>query len=175
MTTDVVLRPVTDEDLAILFQHQIDPVANHMAAFTWKDPADRAAFDARWTKFRAGPTFLPRAILVAGRVAGVVMSYEMSGDTEVTYWIGREHWGRGVATRALRAFLREQCTRPLHARVAKDNAGSIRVLTKCGFRIVGEERGFANARGQEIDEVVLLLDGDETASTRDPSLPSQHP
>ena len=43
------------------------------------------------------------------------------------------------------------------ARVAKDNLGSRRVLEKRGFAIVGEARGFANARGEEIEELVLEL------------------
>ena len=74
------------------------------------------------------------------------------GEPEVSYWLGREHWGRGVATRALSAFLAVETSRPLHALAAKDNAGSIRVLEKCGFGIVGEQRGFAEARGEEIAE-----------------------
>ena len=41
--------------------------------------------------------------------------------------------------------------------MAKDNAGSIRVLDECGFRLVGTERGFANARGAEIEELLFVL------------------
>lgn len=76
----------------------------------------------------------------------------------MTYWLSRGHWGKGLATKALSAFLQEQRRRPLYAHAAKDNVGSIRVLEKCGFQIEGEDRGFANARGEEIAEVVLRLD-----------------
>ena len=48
-------------------------------------------------------------------------------------------------------------TRPLHASAAFDNAGSMRVLEKCGFQKVGLERAFANARGAVIEEVVFVL------------------
>jgi RimJ/RimL family protein N-acetyltransferase len=75
----------------------------------------------------------------------------------VSYWLGKEYWGKGIATEALGLFLGIIEERPLYARAAKDNAASIRVLEKCGFVISGCERGFANARGEEIDEVVLVL------------------
>ena len=46
----------------------------------------------------------------------------------------------------------------MYARVAKDNLGSQRVLQKCGFVIIGEDKGFANARAQEIEELLLVLE-----------------
>ena len=48
--------------------------------------------------------------------------------------------------------------RPLHARAASDNAGSLRVLRKAGFQVVGTEVAWANARGAEIEETLLRLD-----------------
>lgn len=128
-----------------------------MAAFTSKDPDDRVAFDAHWTRIRARDDVLIRTIVVDGGVAGSVLSYVMEGETEVSYWISREFWGRGIATAALTEFLKLQTTRPIYARAAKDNVGSLRVLDKCGFRIIGDDRGFANGRGQEIEEYVLEL------------------
>jgi RimJ/RimL family protein N-acetyltransferase len=89
---------------------------------------------------------------------GHIASFDLEGRREVTYWIGREDWGRGVATGALREFMQLEASRPLYARAASDNAASIRVLTKCGFRVVGEGRGFAHGRNEEIEEVVLRLD-----------------
>lgn len=154
---DLALREVEAGDLSIFFEHHQDPTALHMAAFTAKDPADREAFDAHWRKVLADETITTRTILLGGAVAGHVASFVRSGEPEVTYWIGRDHWGKGVATAALSAFLGEVSNRPIYARVAKDNAGSIRVLEKCGFRVCGEERGFANARGREIDELVFEL------------------
>ena len=96
-------------------------------------------------------------IVCDGVVAGYVVSFERDGQPEVSYWIGKEHWGKGIATRSLAIFLREQPLRPLQARVATDNAASIRVLEKCGFTVIGEDRYFANARGEEIDELILEL------------------
>jgi len=99
-----------------------------------------------------------RVIEIDGRVVGHIASFDLEGHREVTYWIAREDWGRGIATRALQEFLQLEASRPLYAGAASDNAASIRVLTKCGFRVVGEGRGFAHGRNEETDEVVLRLD-----------------
>jgi len=161
MTGDVLLRDVTEADLPIFFEQQRDPAANRMAAFTAKDPADREAFTAKWAKILGDDT-VKKAILVDGQVAGSVQSFvaPWSGQLEVTYWVGREYWGRGIATKALTAFLGHLKARPVYARAARDNIASIRVLAKCGFTLSGHDKGFANARGEEVEEVVLRLGGD---------------
>jgi RimJ/RimL family protein N-acetyltransferase len=152
------LREMRDEDLPLLFEQWADPVAAHMAAFTAPDHMDRDAFDRRWARLRADETILTRVIVVDDEVAGTIGSWGDAGEREVTYWIGRSYWGRGVATDALDAFLAVERSRPLRARVAFDNVASRRVLEKCGFRVVATDRGFAEARSAEIEELVLRLD-----------------
>ncbi|MER6917254.1 GNAT family N-acetyltransferase [Streptomyces sp. NPDC000594] len=155
---NVSLREVRDGDLAVFYAHGNDPQAVRMAAFTADDPSDRTRFDAHWARIRRDPAVVARTVVAAGGEAiGHVAVFGPPGEREVTYWIGREHWGRGVATAALRQLLDTVPERPLQARAAADNGGSIRVLEKCGFLVTGQERGFANARGEEIDEVVLTL------------------
>lgn len=158
MANELRLRNVVNADLPIFFAHQLDPEANFMAAFTAKDPTDQAAFMAHWHKILADKTTIIQTMLCNGQVVGSVSSYEEEGKPEVTYWLGKEFWGKGIATWALSEFLAHQNrTRPIYARVAKDNLGSRRVLEKCGFAITGESKGFANARGQEIEELLLTL------------------
>lgn len=151
------LRPVEPEDLTVFFEQQREPEALWMAAFTPEDPGDELRFRARWARILADPGVLARTVCCAGRVAGSVLAFEREGAREVGYWLGREFWGRGIATRALAAFVRELPTRPLFARVAKDNRASLRVLEKCGFVVLLEERSYANARGARIEELVLAL------------------
>ena len=158
MAIKLVLRNVVNDDLPIFFQQQLDQEANAMAAFTAKDPTNREAFMEHWRKILANETVILQTILVNGQVAGSVSSYEEEGEPEVTYWLGKEYWGQGIATRALKEFLAQKNpSRPIYARVAKDNLGSRRVLEKCGFKIIGESKGFANARGHEIEELLLEL------------------
>lgn len=154
----LVLRDVVDADLDVFFEQQSDTHANRMAAFVSKNPGDRAAFDAHWAKIRGDATVTIRCVVAGDHVAGYVSSFLRFGDREVSYWLGRDYWGRGIATEALLAFLEVVETRPLHARVAHDNLGSLRVLQKCGFQVGGHDRFFAEARGEEIDEVLLRLD-----------------
>ena len=162
MTDDLRLRDVVEGDLPLFFEFQLDPVANHMAAFTARDPTDRQAFTAHWRKIIADPTTINRTIVCDGRVVGSVSSYEESGKPEVTYWIGRAYWGKGIGTRALTAFLVQvNTTRPIYARVAQDNLGSRRILEKCGFQVIGETKGFANARGKVVEELLLELPANE--------------
>ncbi len=132
----MILRNVTDEDLPIFFEHQRDPEALRMAAFSSRE---RDAFLTHWRTNVLRPENLARSIVVGGLVAGYISSWEQDGKRLVAYWIGREHWGRGLATRALSEFLVLEPIRPLHAFVAVQNVGSIRVLEKCGFRTVAQE------------------------------------
>src|SRR5262249_58565265 len=78
-----------------------------MPPFTAKDPTDWAAFAAKWAKILSDGTGTAKTIVCGGRVAGNVTSFvaPWSGQREVSYWVGRDHWGRGGATRALAAFV----------------------------------------------------------------------
>lgn len=151
---DIRLRDIEPTDLPIFYEHQLDAEATRMAAFPSRD---RAAFDAHWaTNVLGNPAAVNRTILVNGQVAGNIGSWTQDGVRLVGYCLGREYWGRGVATRALAAFLHVVTERPLYAHVAKHNLGSIRVLEKCGFCV---ERGESvEDAGQDFAELVLVLD-----------------
>jgi RimJ/RimL family protein N-acetyltransferase len=136
MAVNVHLRDVTEGDLPIFFEQQRDPEATAMADFPARD---RDAFMAHWAKILADPTLIKQTILFDGQVAGNVVSWEQSGERLVGYWLGRDFWGKGIATQALAAFLGHVTTRPLVAHVVKHNVASIRVLEKCGFTRSGEE------------------------------------
>jgi len=154
----VALRPIRDGDLDALFEQMRDPEGVRMAAFTPKDPDDRNAFDAHMARVRSSPDITMRAVTSDGRLAGSIAAFPAEGQTEVTYWIDRAAWGKGIATRALALLLDLVTTRPLYARAASDNAGSLRVLRKCGFQPVGTETSFAAARNDDIEETILRLD-----------------
>lgn len=113
---------------------------------------------AHWKKILADEKVIARSIVWDGQLAGSVMSYAGSLGPEVTYWLGRSFWGQGIATRALSSFLTDVNTaRPVYARAAKDNFASLRILEKCGFTVIDEDKGYANARGEEIEEWLLEL------------------
>lgn len=130
------LRRVRESDLDLFYGHQADPAAFRMASFP---PRDRDAFMAHWHELLRDDSVVVRTVLADGCVAGNVMSFLRGETREVGYWLGREHWGRGIATVALRRFLRVDGTRPLFAGVSRHNIASRRVLEKCGFALAREE------------------------------------
>jgi RimJ/RimL family protein N-acetyltransferase len=156
----ITLREIEISDLELFYAHQLDPVAIRMAAFTCEDPKDKAAFDAHWVKILQSPRITKRTILAEGQVVGHISCYPQDEALEVTYWLGREFWGRGLATLALTRMLQLVADRPIFARAATDNVGSIRVLQKCGFKLVGENKDFANGRGEATEEYIFRLDPD---------------
>ncbi|MCA0983531.1 GNAT family N-acetyltransferase [Halobacillus yeomjeoni] len=153
-----MLRNVIEDDLPVFFKHQQDREANHMAAFTSKDPEDWHSFLNHWNKILADKDIIKQTITVKNDVAGNILCFEQFGVPGVSYWIGKEYWGRGIATNALREFVKHVTIRPLYARAAKDNVRSLKVLDKCGFTISGEDSGYSNARGGYVEEFVLLLE-----------------
>ncbi|MFG2646190.1 GNAT family N-acetyltransferase [Streptomyces sp. NPDC048436] len=155
---EVSLRPVHDSDLPVFYRQMNDPEASRVAAFTSPKASDWSLFEAHWKKLRSSDDVV-RTVLADGDVVGSAAVYGEPGEREVTYWIDRAYWGRGLATAALRSLLVEVPERPLYARAAADNAGSLRVLEKCGFRVTARASGFAHARGAEIPEDVLVLEG----------------
>jgi RimJ/RimL family protein N-acetyltransferase len=169
LAAEVALRPVDDSDLDALFEQMRDPESVRMAAFTAKDPDDRTAFDAHMAKVRTSPGVTNRVIMLDGRLVGSIASFVIDGDTEVTYWIDRSFWGQGIASRALALLLESVHVRPLFARAASDNAGSLKVLQRAGFAITGTETSFANGRNTEIEETILRLDEPAKAAPFDAS------
>jgi RimJ/RimL family protein N-acetyltransferase len=154
----IALRPVQDADFDALFDQMRDPESVRMAAFTPADPDDRAAFDAHLARVRSAPDITHRAITCEGRLVGSIASFVIDGETEVTYWVERASWGRGIAGRALALLLEVVSVRPLFARAASDNLGSLKVLAGAGFQPVGTEVSFAAGRSAEIEETILRLD-----------------
>ena len=153
-TPEVRLRGVEDPDIELFFDHQADPRAAEMAGFPARD---RTEMDAHWARLRGDDTKVVRTVVVGDEVAGNIGSWEADGQQLLGYFLGRAHWGRGVATRALALFMAEVPIRPLHAYVVEHNTGSIRVLEKCGFRRDEAQEETAAAE-DGIRELVFVLD-----------------
>ena len=158
MATNLRLRDVRQTDIEVFFAHQLDAKANYMAAFTAKDPADKVAFEAKWEMILSTDSIAKQTILFHDEVAGHIVKYQSDvlAGPEITYWIGRQYWGNGIASWAAAEFLKLVKDRPIYARAVADNRASIRVLEKCGFTVIANETGYANGRGESVDEVVMM-------------------
>jgi RimJ/RimL family protein N-acetyltransferase len=146
-----MLRAVIPEDQPIFFDQQDDEVASTMAAVARRD---REAHEQHWLKITADDAVIMRTIVEDDAVVGNILSFIVNGERNIGYWIGRQYWGRGYASAALRDYLQEIDLRPLIAHVAEHNGASLRVLEKCGFTMVGAEM----AKDDRITVVVLRLD-----------------
>ena len=156
-TNKITLTETIKDDLNAFFQFQLDKEANYLAAFTAKDSNDKAAYLEKYTRFLHDPTITMRTIKLNNEIIGSIAKFVMEGDAEITYWIDKKFWGKGVATTALKNFLAIEKTRPIFGRVAFDNFGSQKVLEKSGFIKIGTDKGFANARQTEVEELIYKL------------------
>jgi RimJ/RimL family protein N-acetyltransferase len=149
-----VLRDVVESDLDVFYEQQADPEASAMAVFPSRD---REAFDAHWRRILADDGNVIRTIDADGEVAGHVLSWAADGRRYLGYWLGREFWGRGLASAALAEYVEELPERPLHAWVARSNIGSVRVLEKCGFELVEERAELDEHAGRVLPELLYEL------------------
>jgi RimJ/RimL family protein N-acetyltransferase len=143
--TKVLLRLPLETDLPILFEQQLDPQATAMAAFPSRD---RGPFMLHWEKIMKDKGVTIRVIVFKGKIAGHLVCWKQNYEQEVGYWLGREFWGKGIASAALAEFLKVVTIRPLYSHVIEHNIGSRRVLEKCGFVL----------HDQKKEELILKLD-----------------
>ncbi|MEU8103959.1 GNAT family N-acetyltransferase [Nonomuraea muscovyensis] len=135
MRLDVRLRDVAEADLEIFFEQEQDPEATRRSRFA---PRERERFMKHWTtKVLGDPTVLVQTVLVAQAPAGNIVSWWEHDRRFLGYWFGRAYWGRGIGTRALTLFLRQERIRPLHADPFIGNTASVRLLERCGFQRAG--------------------------------------
>jgi len=157
MKNEIELKDTTETDFDCLFSFQLDKEANYLAAFTSKDPTDKIAYIEKWTRLLSDKTVNSKTIFLKSKIVGSIAKFEMEGKSEITYWIGKEYWGKGIASNALQQFLKTEKNRPIYGRVAFNNFGSQKVLEKCEFKKTGTKIGFANSRETEIEEIIYRL------------------
>jgi [ribosomal protein S5]-alanine N-acetyltransferase len=154
---NITLNETEKDDLNAFFQFQLDKQANYLAAFTSEDANVKTAYIEKHTKFLTDPTINMRTIRLNDEIVGSVAKFLRENDAEITFWIDRKFWRQGIATTALKDFLKIEQIRPIYGRVAFDNYGSQKVLEKCDFIRIGKDKGFANARQAEIEEYIYKL------------------
>ncbi|MBD7958448.1 GNAT family N-acetyltransferase [Microbacterium sp. Sa4CUA7] len=153
----VELRPLDDDDLDAVFEMMRDRDAVAKEAFTADDPDDRAAFDTWIARERAADDVTLHVVTEDGGFAGTAAAFTVGEDREVSFWIARHAWGRGVATEALRLLVSREPIRPLFARVAAHNNAAIAVLQRNGFAEIARDSAYAPGVDREVEELIYAL------------------
>jgi len=109
----------------------------------------------KYSKHLADPTIKMRTIKVNDVIAGSIAKFVMENESEITYWIDRKFWSRGIAKSALNEFFKIEQIRPIYGRVAFDNFGSQKVLEKCDFVKIGKEKGFAMLGNKRLKNIFI--------------------
>jgi RimJ/RimL family protein N-acetyltransferase len=148
------LRDIELDDLPRMFEFQLEPESNQLAV-TYPRSID--AFDFHWKNVLSDTNITAKAITAGNVMVGHISCFKKDGLDAVGYWIGRDFWGKGIATHALALLLSEVSLRPLYAHVATTNEASLRVLQKSGFVIERVQLSPADDRYPECEEAVLVL------------------
>ena len=147
-TPRLVLRPLRNADARLLAASADDPriAENLRDGF----PNPYSVRDARRfiASVRDAPPLSVLGIIRDGEPIGCMGLtpgsdvYRLNG--EIGYWIGVAHWGQGLVTEAVDAFVRtiwqQTGMERLHAGVFSGNPASERVLEKCGFLLESVQR-----------------------------------
>lgn len=155
IVSQVQLRDLGPDDLPRLYEFNCDPEANRLAGTI---PRSAENFPKHWSKVLADPSVIAKAITAGAELAGCISCFQRDGVHCVGYWLGREFWGQGIASKALELLLNEVTIRPLHAQVATSNLASMRVLQKCGFVVHSVRVSPADERYLECEEATLVLE-----------------
>ena len=117
-----------------------------------------------WRQQRAFPMVIEVDGDVVGRVSIGSIQWGAECGASVGYWIRESHAGRGIVPTAvalLSTYAFEQGLHRLEIAVRPDNASSVRVAQKLGFRDEGLRRRYLCIDGQWRDHQVFALTADE--------------
>jgi len=159
------LRPWERGDAASLVRHADNRAVWITLGERFPHPYRRADAD-RWLDAVVGQDPLQHfAIVVGGEAAGGVglelLQDEWKRTAVIGFWLGEAHWGRGIATAALRAvtdyaFASFDLCR-LQAYVFEHNPASMRVLEKAGYVREARLRKAATKDGKTFDLLIYAL------------------
>ncbi len=162
-----ILRELVQSDAPSLAQHANDRLVWVQLRDMFPHPyreEDAAEFIER-IQMQNQPTAF--ALTVDDQVVGVIGLTVQTDinrlSAEIGYWVGAAHWGKGIATAAVRAltswsmdqlgFVRIFATPFVH------NVASCRVLEKAGYLREGLMRKSAIKDGQVLDQVLYAYVG----------------
>jgi L-amino acid N-acyltransferase YncA len=153
---DLLIDAMTPADWPQVRAIYVDGIATGLATFETGAPS--------WEQWDAG--HLPNCRLVARRGESVVGWAALSpvsrrpcyaGVAEVSIYVGAAYRSGGVGRALLRALIAESEQYglwTLQGATFAENTASLRLLTSCGFRVIGRRERVARLHGVWIDTIL---------------------
>lgn len=98
--------------------------------------------------------------ILIGSIGMNKIDYE-NKNIEIGYWIGKDYWGKGFATKALKQFLdfinKKHNPKRVYGYAFTFNTGSKRVMEKCGFKLEGIRKCVKKGKDKFYDDYMLAL------------------
>lgn len=147
-TADYKLRLWHAEDLPQYMELLDDPAVWAHMTEAYPDPLTAEIAQALIEASNAGNRHEVRAVERDGELVGQVRLLfdgdETFGCSEISYWLGREYWNRGIGTDIVSFYTRHSLAQHpqltwLFARVHSQNMASQRVLEKSGYQFAGPD------------------------------------
>ena len=159
-TLPLTLKPLAEADFGALYHVQNDDEAAWVAG--GGAHRDRDAFTQRMANIVKGDQMqcAMQVMWAQGTIAGYLAHFIRDGkNREVSLWLDRAVWGKGLATRAMHMFLSglpdQIKAEPIFARVVDGNDASARVMEKNGFFNVGRDKFYSDIRSCEVSETLF--------------------
>ena len=98
--------------------------------------------------------------ILIGSIGMNKIDYE-NKNIEIGYWIGKDYWRKGFATKALKHFLdfinKKHKPKRVYGFAFTFNPGSKRVMEKCGFKLEGIRKNVKKGKSKFYDDYMLAL------------------
>ena len=167
-TARLALRPLREDDDARIFALFANwGVMRFLSSPPWPYTLEDARAFVR-LRIAENSDTIERAITLGGEFIGLTgaiikpaSAVQRAPGYMLGYWLGQPYWGQGYMSEAARAFIVHLfATIPndtLYSGAFAENAASLRIQEKLGFRHDGDAPLFSNPHGKEMPHIGTVL------------------
>jgi ribosomal-protein-alanine N-acetyltransferase len=129
---NLLIRYLNNQDVVRFLSSKIPQPYTDQDAEWWVEVGSKQGGTVRAIEYHG---------LFCGVIGAVRQHFEYSHCAEIGYWLGREYWGKGIATEAVikltQLVFADSKLQRLYAPVFSANKASMRVLEKAGYKLEG--------------------------------------
>lgn len=159
----IILRPFQSTDVYDLVKHANNFNISKYLTNKFPFPYEKKDGEAFIQLALSHTPLQIKAIVLNNEVIGSIGVHQLadiySKSAEMGYWIGEEHWGKGIVSFAVKEMLKYGFETfdidRIFARTTHTNLASQRVLQKSGFIFEAELKGTIFKNGEYFDELIF--------------------